>query len=118
MKNELGTPLERKPDQSLFTMQALYAMQPWEVLKDHVDRLRHLELENLVQANLYQLELRDRANGLEDFPSGFERFQDSVEDLSDKDLRRIIDEQRDRRLTILSHYSMMTTVATNRLKQE
>jgi len=106
---------EARPDLTLISLRELYSLQPWQVLNDHLEHIRLIEIDTDRLIAWHEIELLDRKDGVEDLPAGFEEFQESVEGESPESLQETINGYRDKMLTILSHYSVLAS--TNIYKQ-
>ena len=111
MKNpELPPYPEREPDPALFSLVALYALQPRAVRIEHRTWLNTMFVSAKSEIRWYELELLDRRDGVEKLPLGFEVFKESASFMTDEDIREAIDYQRDRMLTIVAHRSLVGSI--------
>jgi hypothetical protein len=114
MKNEpLPTYPELEPDIALFSMFELYEMQRAPIRREHAKKLQQLKVASAEAIKLYQLELIERDIGLDNPPEGFEEIHELLEDTGDNQIADRIDEQRDRILTLMSHYALATRKYTH-----
>jgi hypothetical protein len=102
----------------------LYNLQPWQVLSDHLQHLRSLELQSEQEIEWYRMELRKREDGVENVQEALDDFRklvglrDFVEDAPDEVLRDAIDARGDKLLTISSHYAAIAAVGEVRAARE